>query len=91
MVFYQLPSGRSVFISTEKLISLTHQDIQDLEASNCGSYCNNPFLKLPSSSEEFKNEIDNEDDEYEDLTPDMLSDGDDEPFIEVDYDNLLDE
>jgi len=81
-------------ISVDRLLNLTHQDIQDLEASNIGSHCNNPFVKLPTSSKEFDRELKDEYDEEEygddDLTPDMLSDGDDEPFIEVDYDNLLD-
>jgi hypothetical protein len=93
MILYNLPSGRVVYITVKRLENLTHADIQDLEASGTGTYCNDPFIKLPTSQEEFENQLKEEefDSEFEDLTPDMLSDGDDEPFIEIDLDNLFEE
>ena len=91
MVLYQLPSGKSVFISIERLLNLTHQDIQDYEASNIGQVHNNPFQSLPKSSKEFKQFIEDSDDEEDDFTPDILSDGDDDPYMGIDVDSIPDE
>jgi len=77
MILYQLESGKAVWISTDTLLNLTHQGIQDLEASSSGSHCNNPFIKLPTSSSEFKKQFTEDDDDEEDESPDMQSDGDD--------------
>ena len=93
MVLYELPSGKSIFISIERLLSLTKQDIQDLEASHSGFTSNDPFQKLPKSSKEFQRYLDEDNDEEDDydVTPDILSDGDDDPYTDIDIYNIPDE
>lgn len=90
MVLYELPSGKSVFISIERLLNLTHEDIQDLEASNTGFTSNNPFQRLPNSSVDFKRFIDEDDEDDDDASPDILSDGDDDPYGDIDINNIPD-
>lgn len=92
MVLYQLPSGKSVYISIETLLNLTHQDVQNLEASNIGQVSNDPFQKLPYSTKEFRAfQKDKDEDVDNDETPDILSDGDDDPFKDIDLNNIPDE
>ena len=90
MVVYQLPSGKSVYISIDTLLNLTHQSIQDLEASNIGFTSNDPFQSLPKSSSDFKKFIEDNDFDDEDVSPDILSDGDDDPYLDIDINNIPD-
>lgn len=88
MVLYQLPSGKSVFISIERLLNLTHQDVQDLEASNNGFNSNDPFQRLPKSTKDFNEYLE---DDNDDKSPDILSDGDDDPYLDIDINNIPDD
>lgn len=90
MVLYELPSGKSVYISIDTLLNLTHQSIQDLEASNVGFTSNDPFLRLPKSSKDFRQLIEDEDLDDDDVSPDILSDGDDDPYLDIDINNIPD-
>ena len=90
MILYNLPSGKAVWISLDTLLNLTDANIQDLEASNTGFSSNDPFLKLPRSSQEFKQTIEDDDIEFDDVSPDIQSDGDDDPFRDIDINNITD-
>jgi hypothetical protein len=40
---YQLKSGRVIYLSVEEYLSMSDQDLQDLEASNLGEYLPSPW------------------------------------------------
>jgi len=84
MIYYQLPNGNGVYLTVDQLLNLTHSDIQGMVADGAGYSSNNPFRKLGSPKDDYEEE----DIETESL--DMLSDGDDEPFIEFDIDQIPD-
>ena len=90
MVLYNLPSGKAIWISIDTLLNLTHANIQDLEASNVGFASNDPFINLPKSSEEFKKSLQDDDIEFDDVSPDIQSDGDDDPFVDIDINSITD-
>jgi hypothetical protein len=91
MILYNLPSGKAVWISVDRLLNLTHADIQDYEASSIGQTSNDPFINLPTSSSEFKQFIDDQDDEDSDYSStDLLSDGDDISYEDIDINNIPD-
>jgi hypothetical protein len=43
MIRYNLPNGKTVFISWEQWDSLTDEDIQDMMADDMGFYTEDPF------------------------------------------------
>ena len=91
MILFELPSGKSIYISIERLLNLTDADIQDYEASNIGYQNNDPFVKLPTSHKEFKQFLIDEDKENtDDSSTDLLSDGDDNPYLDIDINNIPD-
>lgn len=84
MIYYQLPNGKGVYITIDQLLELTDADIQYLIANNSGSYTgNNPFINI---DHDFKSN----DDPIEPDSPDMLSDGDDDPHKDIDINNIID-
>lgn len=85
MICYQLPNGKCVYISVDQLLTMSDADIQDYIAGDHGYSSNNPFKKLPYDKKDSFEDEENLEDE-EDYTPDMLSDGDD-----VDYDFNIDD
>jgi hypothetical protein len=40
---YQLRSGKVIYLSVEEFLSMSDQDLQDLEASNLGDYATSPW------------------------------------------------
>jgi len=42
-VLYQLPNGKTIYLTIEEFLCLTDQDIQYLVAINCGEAILNPF------------------------------------------------
>ena len=85
MICYQLPNGKCVYISVDQLLTMSDADIQYYIAGDHGYSSNNPFKKLPYDKKDSFEDEENLEDE-EDYTPDMLSDGDD-----VDYDFNIDD
>lgn len=85
MIYYQLPNGNGVYLTVDQLLNLTHNDVQGMIADGAGHPSNNPFRKLGSPKD---------DDELEDLInkdiPDMLSDGDDDPYTDFDINQIPD-
>ena len=96
MIYYQLPNGNGVYLTVEQILNLSHQDIQGMVIDGVGSPSNNPFRKLNTPSPDDDNQKDDDDyednyeEDYYDDIPDMLSDGDDEPLIEFDIDQIPD-
>ena len=85
MIYYQLPNGNGVYLSVDQYLNLTHNDIQGLVADGAGSSSNNPFRKLSKPSDDYEKEEEEEID-----FPDMLSDGDDDPFTDFDINQIPD-
>lgn len=90
-IIYQLPNGKCVHISIEQLLELDDEDIQFMIANDMGYHGNNPNrkLKYPDKDSTPQEEYD----EYyldPDFSPDMLSDGDDVDFDDIDLDNIPD-
>jgi hypothetical protein len=90
MILFELPSGKSIYISVERFLTLSKQDIQDLVASNIGYSSNDPFIKLPTTSSEFHTLSSDDEEEIDDSYPDLLSDGDDDPYKDIDINNITD-
>lgn len=86
MIVYELPNGKCVYITVEQLLNLNHADIQNMIADGAGYSSNNPFRKLSSSKDEYNDT----DDEKDNDSPDMLSDGDDDPFLDIDINQIPD-
>lgn len=42
-MLYQLPNGKTIYMSVEEFLDLTDADIQYLVATNCGESVLNPF------------------------------------------------
>ena len=42
-MYYQLPNGKTIYMSLEEYLDLDEIDIQNLVASNCGDSILNPF------------------------------------------------
>ena len=80
-ILYQLANGRTVYLTAKQLLSMSDSDFQELEGSNLGTSINNPFIPLPKQGEETEEFIDHN-------SPDMLSDGDDIDYGEIDLDNI---
>lgn len=69
-MYYQLPNGKTIWLDISDVLSLTHEDIQYLIATNMGEIILNPFKNSALNSKE---EIDNDDVEAEDESEDMGS------------------
>ena len=62
MVAYQLPTGKTIFINSNDLLSMTDLDEQELIANDVGFFINNPFSNISSDgTEENIEEINRED------------------------------
>jgi len=89
-ILYQLPNGKCVYLSVEQLLHLNDADIQYMVGNDMGYESNNPHRKLkyaddestPENQLEYKQNLDN--------SPDMLSDGDDDPYDPTDINNIPD-
>ena len=88
MIVYELGNGKCVYLTVEQFINLTHSDIQGLIADGAGHSSNNPFRKMKTPKD---NEFEEDEDDYENDSPDMLSDGDDDPYYEVDINQIPDD
>jgi hypothetical protein len=73
-MLYQLPNGKTIYMSLEEYLDLTEADIQYLVAANCGDSILNPFTgsAVEKNSKEKKYDFDYlPDDEKEDDEPDF--------------------
>lgn len=86
MIVYELGNGKCVYLTVDQFINLTHSDIQCMIADGAGYSSNNPFRKMSSSKDDI---IQEEPDDIRD-SPDMLSDGDDDPFKDIDINQIPD-
>ena len=43
MPHYQLPNGKTIYLTIDQFLDLTDEDIQYLVATNCGEQYLNPF------------------------------------------------
>ena len=86
MIVYELGNGKCVYLTTEQFLNLSHSDIQGLIADGEGYSSNNPFRKMKSP----KDDDLEEEEEYNDSL-DMLSDGDDDPYYDVDINQIPDD
>lgn len=91
MPLYQLPTGKTVYLTTEQILDLTDADIQYLVASGYGAEPSNPFFGSVLRKGQVK-DTDDTDDYYDrdgiDYDPD-----DDEPSSRgpINLDDLPDE
>ena len=86
MICYQLPNGKSIYLSVDQILRLEDSDIQYMIEMNMGYETSNPFRKMNSPKDHLDED---EDDEVKDA-PDMLTDGDDDPYIDIDIENIPD-
>jgi hypothetical protein len=89
VIIYQLPNGKTVYLSVEEFLSLTDQDIQYLISVDCGESILNPFKNSTVDSGQSQKEYDFEYlnmEEYEEsghLPHDTIIDSDDDLFDEI--------
>jgi hypothetical protein len=86
-VYYQLPNGKTIYLTIEEYLNLTDQDIQNLVSMNCGESILNPFK---GSATVDKSQADKEYDfDY------LVNDEEDEPYLRTitseDEDTLFDD
>ena len=89
-ILYQLPNGKCVYLTVEQLLALDNTDVQYMVANNMGYDSNNPNRKLKYADDE--STPDNEPSYIPNFenSPDMLSDGDDDPYDPLDINNIPD-
>ena len=87
MIVYELGNGKCVYLTTEQFLNLSHSDIQSLIADGEGYSSNNPFRKMKSPNDDDLEEEEEEDND----SLDMLSDGDDDPYYDVDINQIPDD
>ena len=87
MIFFQLPNGKGVYLTVEQLLNLSENDVQGLVADDAGTTSNNPFRKLSTPTEDYDNDALQS---FREDCPDMLSDGDDNPFGDIDINQIPD-
>jgi len=86
-MLFQLPTGRTIYLSVDEFLNLTDADIQYLIASNAGESILNPFLGSAvnrNAGEKYKGTDDIESDDDSDINIDDL-DPDDFPSYEGEY------
>jgi hypothetical protein len=81
-VLYQLPNGKTIYLTIEEYLSLTDADVQYLISLNCGDALLDPFYgsAVEKNTKEKFYDFDylpNDDDEINNLP------SDDEPFDEI--------
>lgn len=82
MILYQLPNGKSIYITVEEYLNLTDADIQYLLSINYGESILDPFYgsAVEQNSEEKVYDFDylpNDEDDINDIA------SDDEPFDDI--------
>ena len=81
MPHYQLPNGKTIYLTIDQFLDLTDEDIQDLVATNCGEQYLNPFKDSAVLDQEEEKSYDFDylaDDENDD---NIISD--DDPFDDI--------
>ena len=86
-MYYQLPNGKTIYLTIEEYLNLTDQDVQYLVSMNCGEAILNPFK---GSATVDKSQTDKEYDfDY------LINDEEDEPYLRTitseDEDTLFDD
>jgi hypothetical protein len=81
-VLYQLPNGKTIYLTIEEYLSLTDADVQYLISLNCGDALLDPFYgsAVEKNTKEKFYDFDylpNDDDEINNIP------SDDEPFDEI--------
>jgi len=85
MIAYQLPNGKTIYLTVDQLLRLDDNDIQYMIEMNMGT-TSNPFKTMDPSLCDHDVEIP---EEINDLL-DMLNDGDDDPYLDIDINNIPD-
>ncbi len=89
-MLYQLPNGKTIYLTVEQFLDLTEQDIQDLVASGHGETPINPFFG--SVIRKGPIEVSFEDEESDDIGLDFDVEGDDpDTHGPIDLNNIPDE
>jgi hypothetical protein len=84
-MFYQLPNGKVIEISTEQYFEMSDEDLEFLIAYNYGEVTENPwFGSILSKHSTRLNEI-------EDVTPDLINVTDSEKLKALDIDSISEE
>jgi hypothetical protein len=86
-MLYQLPNGKTIWLSIEQFLSLTDDDIRQLIAANAGAVITSPFLGSSLDT----TEIESEEEEELDESVELLSDEDDINISRKDIFNIPDE
>jgi hypothetical protein len=50
MPFFELPNGKTIYLSATDLLDLTDEKLQELVAGDCGDYIENPFQRFPGGA-----------------------------------------
>jgi hypothetical protein len=87
MILYQLPNGKTVFLTVEEYLSLSHEDIQYLMSVNAGGQINSPFF---CSSINKKEKLE-EEDEYDSSDDNIFLSTDSDDIGKIDLNNLPEE
>lgn len=88
-MLYQLPTGKTIYLTIEEYLCLTDQDIQHLIAINCGEAVLNPFkgsATVDKSQPEKEYDFDyliNDDDEDEPYSNTIIPGEDDILFDDI--------